>query len=144
MSTLYITQAGALALQAAGLAGWTNLHIDIATVIPAPPGRLAGFADFTFAAYTGYASQPTVMTGGYVDGPSGKVYADSGSFAFNGPSSGAGVVGTGLVLSDATAGKVWAWAALDSPGVALQVPTDHAVFIIQLFEDETSTITVVA
>lgn len=142
MPTLYITQAGELALQSSGLAGWTNLHCDMASAVPAPPDRQAVIGDFTIPTFTGYAQAAVVLTGGFVDGVGGPVFALTGLVKFTGPSSGAGVNVLGGVFSDGTSHAVWAWFTFDTPE-ALNASTDVVAFVMKLFQNETYNIDLV-
>lgn len=143
MATLYITQAGAIALQTAGYPGWTNLRADVVSTLPAPPARQAAIGDFALAAYTGYSQATPTITPGWVEGPNGPAYAVSGPMTFAGPSSGAGVAALGLVLQDGTSHTVWGW--IDFEGaVQLQVPTDHLEVLAQIFENLSANVVIVS
>jgi hypothetical protein len=140
--TLYVTQAGAEAFMAAGLAGWTNLKADaLNSPLPAAPDRLAVIGDFVLAAYTGYAQAAVAFTGPWVRGAGGPVYYLTGEIRFPGPSSGAGINCVGFVLTDGTTHTVWAWIALSGP-ISLNVPTDVAGFVLELLESLQSVVVV--
>lgn len=143
MAKLYITQAGALALQAAGLPGWTNLKADLVSAAPAPPDRQAAIGDFTLGAWTGYAQASPVLTGGWVEGNNGPVYATSSALAWHGSTAADGVDVVGFILQDGTSHAIWAWGGFDT-ALPMRLSTDHLEMIFQLFEDESATILVLS
>jgi hypothetical protein len=138
---VYITQAGALAFQGAGIPGWLLPTLDICSALPSPPDRGAVIGDFTLAAFTGYATTACVFVGGYVNVGLAKAYMLSPLISVPGPTSGAGVNATGWVLSDSSTHKVWAWGSFDDP-IPLMVPTDLLAFTVLIYEDETSQVTI--
>lgn len=141
--TLFLTQAGELALQAAGLPGLTNLKADACTVTPTPPDRQAVIGDFTVPSYTGYTQATVTLTGGFVQGANGPAFALTGEVKFVGPSAGAGVDVTGILLSDGTAHTPWAFIKFDGP-LALQAATDVVAVVLKLYANLTSVVDIVS
>lgn len=143
MPQFYLTQAGALALQAGGLPGLATLAADLCTTLPGVlPSRTPVIGDFTPPTYTGYAQAAPTITGGWVEGPGGLVYAVSSAIVFAGPSSGPGADVVGIVLWNGTGPEVYAFIVFDN-AVPMQVATDHLEALLQLFEDETANIALV-
>ena len=143
MANLFITQAGALALQSAGLAGWTNPKADLCTALPVAPDRLAVIADFTIPTYTGYAQATATLTGGFVEGVGGKVYADTPLMSWTGPAAAGGPTVIGFVIADSMAHTVWAWGQFNGP-LSLADATQLVLVLLRLFEDESFTVTVLS
>lgn len=139
MGTMYVTQAGLLALQSAGLAGWTNPKCDLCSAVPTPPDFNAVIGDFTLAAFTGYTQSAATLTGGYVDQAVDMVFALTGLLKFAGPSSGAGETELGFVVQDGTSHTIWAWGTFSGPKPE-EVSTDVIAFVIRLNEDTTSVV----
>lgn len=135
VANTYLTQLGDLAMQAAGIAdlgtSGTPGYLDLFSAGPAPPDRQAVIGDFTVLAYTGYAQQTAVFTGGFIDGLNGPAYALSGLITFAGPSSGSGGNALGWVLQNHAKTQVLAWGTFDNP-IGLNSSTDQAVFVINV------------
>ena len=137
MAALYITQVGALALQSAGIAGWTNLKAELTTAIPQPPGRLPTAGELPPAAWAGYANIACTLTGGFVNGPAGKTYCESNLLGWTGPAAGGGGTVQGLALIDGTTNAIFAWIDLGGAQDLLDA-TYHLSCFFQLFEGLTA------
>ena len=134
--TVYVTQTGQLAIQTAGIAGWTNPKIDLCSAVPAIPGFHAVIGDFTIAAYTGYVQQTFTLTGGYVDQALLKAFAISQLVKFPGATA-LPEVEVGFVISDGMAHTVWAWGTFTIP-LGENVSTDLISLVCTLYDDLSS------
>jgi hypothetical protein len=137
-ATMYVTQKGQLAIQSAGIAGWTNPKIDLCSALPAQPDFHAMIADFTIAAYTGYVQQTFTLTGGYVDQPLLKSFAISNLIKFPGATA-LGENEAGFVIADSATHDVWAWGVFQVP-VNVSLSTDLIAILAQLFDDLSSSV----
>lgn len=131
---LFVTQKGQLAMQAGGIAGWTNPKLDLVKApLPAAPDYHALLADFVLAAYTGYLQQTPVFSTGYVNQAIMKSFAVTGLNKW--PSATAAFEDElGFILQDGVTHDIWAWGTFGGP-LGEQTPTDLIAFVLQVYDD---------
>jgi hypothetical protein len=126
VSTIFTTYAAEELVAASGFPGLATPRIDLITAAGVPPNKRSVWADFTIAAFTGYAGPLTpTVSAVYIPQSTLLVSVDLSDCVFNGPSAGAGVDVIGLIFHDTTATPVvYAVILFDGP-LGLQIPTDR-------------------